>query len=97
MLRRACVLGVCLLMAGVLTAAGEDDPFIWLEDIGGQKALEWVKAQNAATTKELEAVNVFKPIYNRTLQILDSKDRIATPSLRASTVYNFWQDSGKPS
>jgi prolyl oligopeptidase len=93
MLRRACVLGVCLLMAGVLTAAGEDDPFIWLEDIGGQKALEWVKAQNAATTKELEAVNVFKPIYNRTLQILDSKDRIATPSLRASTVYNFWQDS----
>jgi len=86
------VLGVCLFVAGVAGAAGEDDPFMWLEDIGGAKALEWVKAQNAATTRELEAVNVFKPLYNRTLQILDSKDRIATPSLRASTVYNFWQD-----
>jgi prolyl oligopeptidase len=80
-------------VAGVVSAAGEDDPFMWLEDIDGQKALEWVKAQNAATTKELEAVNVFKPIYNRTLQILDSKDRIATPSLYGTTVYNFWQDS----
>jgi len=93
MLRRACLLGVCLLVAGVVTAAGEDDSFMWLENIGGQKALEWVKAQNVATTKELEAVNVFKPIYNRTVQILDSKDRIATPSLYGSTVYNFWQDS----
>ena len=92
MLRRACVFGLCLFVAGVVLAAGEDDPFMWLEDIGGQKALEWVKAQNAVTTKELEAVNVFKPMYNRTLQILDSKDRIATPSLYGSTVYNFWQD-----
>jgi prolyl oligopeptidase len=92
MLRRVCLLAVCLLAVGVVGAAGEDDPFIWLEDIGGQKALEWVKAQNRTTTKELEAVSVFKPIYKRTLQILDSKDRIATPSFYGSTVYNFWQD-----
>ena len=92
MLRRTALLGACLLVAGAAVAAEETDPFMWLEEIDGQKALEWVKAQNARTTKALEAVKQFKPIYKRNLEILDSKDRIATPSFYGLAVYNFWQD-----
>jgi len=92
MLRRAVVLGACLLMGTLAFAAEDNDPFVWLEEVDGQKALEWVKAQNSRTTKELEAAREFKPIYKRTLEILDSKDRIAMPTLHGLAVYNFWQD-----
>jgi prolyl oligopeptidase len=92
MLRRTALVGACLLVAGAAVAAEETDPFMWLEEINGQRALEWVKAQNARTTKALEAVKQFKPIYRRNLEILDSRDRIATPSFYGLAVYNFWQD-----
>ncbi len=92
MLRRCAVLATCLLLGTLAGAAEETDPFLWLEEIDGQRALEWVKAQNRRTTKELEAVKEYKPIYKRTLEILDSKDRIATPELYGLAVYNFWQD-----
>jgi prolyl oligopeptidase len=93
MLRHGVVLGVCLVVASLAGAAEETDPFMWLEEINGQKALQWVKAQNARTTKVLEAAKVFKPILERNLEILDSKDRIAMPSFYGATVYNFWQDA----
>ena len=31
--------------------APDDDPYLWLEDIEGPQALDWVEAQNAATLK----------------------------------------------
>ena len=48
--------------------------------------------QNAKTTALLEARPEYKPIYARTLEILDSKEKIPTPELLGETVYNFWKD-----
>jgi prolyl oligopeptidase len=93
MLRRAVAFGACLLIGTLALAAEGTDPFAWLEEINGQRALDWVRAQNSRTTKALEAIKEFKPIYARTLEILDSKDRIPMPSFRGLAVYNFWQDS----
>ena len=73
-------------------ALADDDPFLWLEEVQGEKALAWVKEQNLKSTSELEAVPEFKPVYERTLEILDSKERIPTPRLLGATVYNFWKD-----
>ncbi|MBI4918267.1 MAG: S9 family peptidase [Acidobacteria bacterium] len=73
-------------------ALADDDPFLWLEEVQGEKALAWVKEQNLKSTAELEAVPEFKPVYARTLEILDSKERIPTPRLLGATVYNFWKD-----
>jgi len=86
-----------LLAAGLLAgsaAAQEagDDPFAWLEEVQGERALAWVKEQNARSTRVLEAREEFRPIYERTLQILDSKDKIPNPELLGETVYNFWRD-----
>jgi prolyl oligopeptidase len=80
----------CLAASG--TAPGDDDPFAWLEDVEGEKALAWAKAQNAKTLPVLEARPEYKPIYKRTLEILDSKEKIPTPQLLGDTVYNFWKD-----
>jgi prolyl oligopeptidase len=70
----------------------ETDPHAWLEDVEGERALTWAKQQNARTLPELEARPEYRPIYEKTLAILDSKDKIPTPTLYGTTVYNFWKD-----
>jgi len=87
-----CVLAVAVVLAGRLAAADGDDAFAWLEDVQGEKALEWVKQHNAKTTAILEARPEYKPVFARTLEILDSKEKIPSPELLGETVYNFWRD-----
>jgi prolyl oligopeptidase len=81
-----------LALAGFAAAQSDDDPFQWLEDVGGEKALAWARQHDAKTTAVLEARPEYKPIYKRTLEILDSKEKIPTPELFGETVYNFWKD-----
>lgn len=80
--------GIC--SAEVLRLSG--DPYLWLEDIQGKKALDWVKEQNAASTKELEAVPGFEKMRERLLSILNSKDHIPMIMKRGKYYYNFWRD-----
>src|SRR5215470_11583582 len=88
------VAAVTLAGSAVLAAAPTDvDPYQWLEDVQGEKALAWVKEQNAKSTKVLEARPEYQPIYERTLEILDSKEKIPTPELYGDFVYNFWKDN----
>ena len=70
-----------------------DDPFVWLEDVEGQRSMEWVNAKNAATIAALTRSPLYQPFYDRIKQILDSKDKIAYPSILGNTLYNFWQDA----
>ncbi len=84
-----------LALAGFARSAAapsDDDPFQWLEDVHGDKAMAWVREQNAKSTAALEARPEYEPIYKRTLEILDSKEKIPTPELLGETVYNFWKD-----
>ena len=88
----ALAIALSFLTAFAAFAADDPDPYLWLEEVEGQKALAWAKEQNQKTTADLEKVKQYKPIYDRTLQILDSKERIPSPSLTGDMVYNFWQD-----
>jgi prolyl oligopeptidase len=83
-----------LAVAGLAASGAEptDDSFQWLEDVQGEKALAWAREHNAKTTAVLVARPEYKPIYTRTLEILDSKEKIPTPELLGETVYNFWKD-----
>lgn len=83
-----------IAVAGSAAAAGQDksDPFAWLEDVGGEKPLDWARQHNAKTVPVLEARPEYKPTYEKTLAILDSKEKIPTPDLMGETVYNFWRD-----
>ena len=74
-------------------AAGIDDPYIWLEDVEGEEALDWVEAQNEVSVGYLESLPTFDGLYDRNLEILNSDDRIAAPSLRGDHVFNFWRDA----
>ncbi len=69
-----------------------DDPFLWLENVDGEKALAWVREQNALCLGELRAAPEFEPIRRRLLSILDSKERIPYVAKHGAWCYNFWRD-----
>lgn len=87
---------VVALSCTISVAGDETDSYIWLEEVEGAKALAWAKSQNQKTTAELEKVKQYKSIYDRALQILDSKERIPTPRFQGDMIYNFWQDKDHP-
>ncbi len=82
-----------IIMAASLTAAAQEDPNLWLEDVMGDKAIAWVKEQNAKSQKELEAHPQFAPIREKVLAVVNSRERIPFVSKRGAWYYNFWQDS----
>ena len=90
-MQRILVLLTALAALGA-AAGGGDEKYSWLEEVQSEKALAWAKQHNAKTTKLLEARPEYEPIYRRTLEILDSKDKIPMPSILADTIYNFWRD-----
>ena len=83
------------LLAVPAVAYGQQDadPFVWLEDVEGQRSLDWVNQHNDKTLADLSANPVYKPIYDRILSIINARNRIAFPTLRHDMVYNFWQDA----
>lgn len=70
----------------------DSDPYLWLEEVEGEKALEWVEARNKRSLDELEGDPRFEGLEQEALDILNSDDRIAGASLRGEHAYNFWQD-----
>jgi prolyl oligopeptidase len=91
----AAALVGALVAASPAPSFGQDqaDPFIWLEDVESDRSMEWVTARNEATLAELSVHPAFDDVYDRSLEILDSDDRIAYPSIMGDLLYNFWQDS----
>jgi len=73
-------------------ALAQEDPYLWLEEVMGEKAIAWVKEQNAKTQKVLEASAQFAPIRDKTLEVVNSRARIPGVVKRGEWYYNFWQD-----
>lgn len=76
--------------------ASTPDPFAWLEDIHGARAMAWVSQQNAKTAKVLEADPRYEPFRREALAIFTAQDRIPMPEFRGDGVDNLWQDSANP-
>ena len=82
-----------------VTAAAQDakDPYLWLEDIEGKKALDWVKKENAATDKLIVGRAGFEADRKRAREILDDDRQIAEPGeVMGDTITNFWRDAANP-
>jgi prolyl oligopeptidase len=92
MRRPKLALIVIILLVATTVVAGDKDPYLWLEEVDGEKALEWVKQRSADDTAEIEAVPEFAAIHEKLLEIYNSSDRIPYPSVRGAWIYNFWQD-----
>ncbi len=85
-----------VLVARTEEPAGAEDPYLWLEDVTGEKALAWVRARNAESEKELAGAPAFAQLERGILGILDSKERIPSISKAGPWFYNFWRDERNP-
>ncbi|MBI4351325.1 MAG: S9 family peptidase [Elusimicrobia bacterium] len=72
-------------------AAAAADPYLWLEEVNGEKAIAWARARNKETLDELQADPRYQVFYDKTLEVLDDNDRIPHVAMRGDSVYNFWQ------
>ena len=94
---RAAFLGLLFMTIGSAAnaqqAAPADDPYIWLEDVSGQRSMGWVNSHNARTQAVLEADPRYQRFYREALDIAQAKDRIPYGSFLGGQIYNFWQDA----
>ncbi len=79
-------------MSQIPSTPDATDPFLWLEDVQGDKALDWVRERNAVSQKELMAQPNFRQTRTQLLEVLNAKDRIPSVTRRGDWLYNFWQD-----
>jgi prolyl oligopeptidase len=73
--------------------AMEHDPYLWLEDVLGERALGWVGERNAATEAALAQLPGYAALRTRLKGILDSKDKIPYVGRYGGHLYNFWRDA----
>ncbi|MCF7221522.1 prolyl oligopeptidase family serine peptidase [Lysobacter sp. TLK-CK17T] len=91
---------VGFVTAGLAAAAGVahaeeavvTDRYQWLEDVTGEKPLDWVRAENAKTEAELAATPGFKTLESDIRTILDSDAKIPGVQKIGDYYYNFWKD-----
>ena len=81
-----------LAMTIQLSFGQDNDPYLWLEEVDNEKALDWVEKWNDKTLGVLTSQEDYRPLYKQNLEILNSTDRIASPSIYGNYIYNFWQD-----
>src|ERR1700761_2705984 len=72
-----------------------EDPYLWLEDVTSETALDWVRARNAPTQAEFCDAN-FEQLRTEALEVLDTDARIPYVRRRGEHLYNFWRDAANP-
>lgn len=92
-LSNACLIaGLAIAGGASAQTAPNDDPYVWLEDVQGEKALDWVKARNAKAEAEIAGTPAFKTLEASILAILDSDAKIPGVEKIGDHYYNFWKD-----
>jgi prolyl oligopeptidase len=67
------------------------DPYLWLEDVEGKEALDWVRAHNGITESAL-CDAAFEADKRTLYEISTRPDNIPFITRRRGQLYNFWQD-----
>ena len=73
-------------------AAPDDDPFLWLEEIDGARALAWTAEQTARTLKAFGG-EAYARDRDALAAMWDRKDKTPMVTRRGGEVYNFWVDA----
>jgi len=86
-------LGAAAAGADAPGAAAAADPYLWLEQVDSQEALQWVRAENDKSTAVLEKDPRFAGFLENARAIAQARDRIPHPHVLHGEVYSFWQDA----
>jgi len=93
MILRAMTSLILLTLAlAIAPAADPDDPYLWLEEVEGERALDWVRQKNKSTLGLFESDPLYARFKETAERLLQDKERIPHGALRNGYVYNFWRD-----
>ncbi|SDZ83358.1 prolyl oligopeptidase family serine peptidase [Microbulbifer marinus] len=73
-----------------------EDPYLWLEDVDGERAIEWVKEQNAKTSARLEKGTLYKSLYSDALAALNAEDRLPEITQKGDWLYENHHSKENP-
>lgn len=73
-------------------ATTTDDPFLWLEEVESERALNWVRERNALSLGVLQGDRRYDSLHTAAVEIVNATDRIPSPSFSAGHISNWWQD-----
>ncbi|MDI1261936.1 MAG: prolyl oligopeptidase family serine peptidase [bacterium] len=76
-------------------AAPDDDPYLWLEDVEGSRALEFVDRQSLRTMAAFGNLE-FERDRDALAAIYDRTDNIPYVTRSGGLVYNLWKDARNP-
>ncbi|WP_337188409.1 prolyl oligopeptidase family serine peptidase [Phenylobacterium sp.] len=72
----------------------DHDPYAWMEEIEGARAIEWAKAENARSLPQLQDDPRYAGLYADALKIATAKDRIPGVSFSGDGgLWDYWQDA----
>ncbi|WP_375204081.1 prolyl oligopeptidase family serine peptidase [Hyphococcus sp.] len=71
----------------------QDDPYLWLEEIEGEKALAWVENENEKTLSDMTADPLYPVLYEEALEILTNEERIPYGFIYQDYYYHFDQNA----
>jgi prolyl oligopeptidase len=95
-MNRRIAAALLMPLSTIAIAQPAADPYAWLEEVQGEKAIAWVKDQNAVSQRMLESHPEFKSLHEKLLAIYNSRERIPGVQKRGAYLYNFWQDKDNP-
>ncbi|MBU1376687.1 MAG: prolyl oligopeptidase family serine peptidase [Alphaproteobacteria bacterium] len=88
---------IATVLAGVFlmgAAAPDNDPYTWMEEIEGARALDWAKAENARSLPQLQNDARYAGLYADALKIATAKDRIPNVGFGGDgSLRDYWQDA----
>lgn len=87
---------LALAQAAPAVAEQPDDPYLWLEDVEGDEALDWSRARNAESVAAHAQGEAFEALERRLLSVLDASDRIPRVTKIGAHYYNLWRDAEHP-
>ncbi len=88
---------ISALLAGAFLMGASpvsNDPYVYMEEAEGAKALDFARAENARSLPQLQNDPRYAGLYADALKIVTAKDRIPGVTLSGDgTLHDFWQDS----
>jgi prolyl oligopeptidase len=72
------------------------DPYLWLEEVQGERALAWVRERNGESEAALQAGAGFSALRTSLREVLNSQAQIPYASRRGAWLYNVWRDAANP-
>ncbi len=72
--------------------SANSDPYIWLEEVLDEKALDWARAQNKLSDEALTTLPAYTELRDRFNEVLNDRERIIYPGITGDYSYNLWKD-----